>query len=85
MSLQPRPGGQQAVLGWEYAEGWEEDSSHWGEGNREDGLGNKEEDPRPRAAGAESQPLQMLGLPAFSPGGGEGCVQELRLTGPDAP
>lgn len=85
MSLQPRPGGQQAVLGWEYAEGWEEDSSHWGEGNGEDGLGNKEEDPWPRAAGAESQPIQMLGLPAFSPGGGEGCVQELRLTGPDAP
>lgn len=67
MSLQPRPGGKQAVLGREEAEGWEEDSSCWGEGREEGGVGNRAGDPRPRA-GAESQPLQMLGPPAFSQG-----------------
>lgn len=35
VSLQPRPGGKQAVLGREEAEGWEEDSSRWGERKRE--------------------------------------------------
>lgn len=65
MSLQPRPGGKQAVLGREEAEGWEEGSSCWGEDKR-----GRVGDPGPRAARAESQPLQMLGSPDFSWGEG---------------
>ena len=71
VSLQPRPGGKQAVLGREEAEGREEDSSHWGGGRGEEGVGIRAGDPGSRAAGAESQPLQMLGPPAFSQGVGK--------------
>lgn len=84
MSLQPRPGGQQAVLCREEAEGWEEDSSHWGEGRKGRRLRGQGGRLCAQGSQAESQPLQVLGLPAFSQGQG-GSVQELRLTGPDAP
>lgn len=90
MSLQPRPGGKQAVLGRE------EGGSGGGGGVRtlrakETGGGGKGWGagaqgwgyPGPRAAGAQSQPLQMLGR--LQPEGREGCVQELRRTGPGAP
>ena len=70
MRLQPRPGGKQAVLGREEAEGREEDSSHWGGGQGEGGVGNRAGGPGSGAARAESQPLQMLGPLAFSQGAG---------------
>lgn len=72
MSLQPRPGGKQAVPGRGEAEGWEEDSSRWGERKRGGEVGSRVGDPGRRAAGAESQPLLMLGPPAFSQGAGRG-------------
>lgn len=84
MSLQPRPGGKQAVLGREEAEGWEENSSHWGETKR--GRRGGEQGWGPRAQGSRSrEPAPPdAGAAGLQPGGGEGCVQELRLTGPDA-
>lgn len=64
MSLQPRPGGQQAVLCREEAEGWEEDTCHWGEGGGEGGLENRVEDPAPPGAGTAS----------LQPGSGRKCA-----------
>lgn len=61
MSLQPRPGGQQAVLCREEAEGWEEDSSHWGERGGEGGLEDRVEDPAPGTAKQRASPSRCWG------------------------
>lgn len=82
MSLQPRPGGKQAVLGREEAEGWQEGSSCWGEDKR--GRRGREQGWGPWAQGSQSrEPAPPdAGVSRLQLGGGG--VQEPRLTGPDA-